>query len=173
MPRKLKTAKIKIRGGAVTEQQWQNFIKTHNLMKYQPKTPAEIQEYKDMVAYQQADIHESESYKNTNPIAYNNWQGRYTEGYNKAVDEFGNDPDKLWSDAHSLPYKQLDYHVAGYVDASAYPEDVKYRYDGYEWGYDDALQMLWKTIPKPQDKDWTDYFVQGVTLPFTIANSSL
>ena len=38
------------------------------------------------------------------------------------------------------------------------------------YGTNDAISKMKEKVPPPREKDWTDYFIQGLTMPFNIAH---
>lgn len=238
-----RTKNKNMKGGAITQQDFDNYVKTHDLLTYTPKTPPEKELYKEMVKFQHDNWQEATAFKNrpaykifmadykksynetiekfannvnsvtpsdylknvivratdviehpedviyqydANILGHNDaiikvmmqqWENERIDSYNNAIKEYGDDADKLWNDTdykkdEPNPNKGLRDNIGEYVnaDGSKIQIDQKYYWNPQIWGFNESLKYMRSVIPRPRKKDWTDYFVEGLTMPFTLAS---
>jgi hypothetical protein len=103
------------------------------------------------------------------------WKKQYTEAFNQMVQTYGNDAEKLYTEAAYLPndtpnpyklMKDLWFEIKE-------PNNSKYARSPTNAGHNDALAELYKAIPPPpppKSMDWTDYFFEGLTMPFKVVS---
>jgi len=96
------------------------------------------------------------------------WENEYADGYNDAIKEYSEDAEKLYDEAKYIPdtpntdtFLKNHWKIAG---------DGKYSFNARTYGHNAALKKMFEVIPRPKKKDWTDYFVQGLTMPFALAS---
>ena len=100
------------------------------------------------------------------------WNAEMARGYNEMADKYGNDADLLYKEEpQGAPDKpNPNQFLLKRWNQVQEPDNNKYAFDGYIWGHNLALKTLYATIPRPQKKNWADYFVEGVTTPFNVVS---
>ena len=102
------------------------------------------------------------------------WENDMANSFNQTVSEYGNDAEKLYDEAKAIPDEHVSpfdmYNLNWLNFFNKLHIDDKYFWNPKIWGHNLALRELYKAIPRPKKKDWTDYFVEGLTMPFKIAS---
>jgi hypothetical protein len=241
------TKSKKMKGGEVTQEDFDNYVKTHDIRTYKPKTPPEKQLYNKMVKYQLKAwkppsfragagyapymSNYKKSYNETiqkfannvdsvtqsdyiNQVSVNavdvidnpddrpfeidpsvlghndailnvmmqQWEDERIKSYNDAIKEYGGDPEKLWD----TDYKKHEPNPNQVLRDEVGPDknkdgidlrrrlipviDSKYYWNPQIVGFNESIGYMKSVIPRPSKKNWADYFVQGLTMPFTLAS---
>ena len=165
----------KYKGGAMTLKDYNKWLDTHDVETYVPKTPQEKQEYQDVVNFQQEyneyqtsqfDVNDYEKY-------IDNWENKRQEGFQNALDTITT-PEQLYSDnTKGKPDKSINVTpniINGAKQSTGSKLPDKYYFDPFIYGYNQGLQHLYDTVPRPAKHTWADSFFEGLTAPFALAS---
>ena len=160
----------------VSDYEFDNFRKTHDLNTYVPSTEQEKYIYQKMIEKQHyetlkenLDDFQHSKFHNAYPKFADEWDKTAEDSFNHIVQTITT-ADELYSDkGNLLPWIPWD-KSKGLLNWVKHPEDEMFYWEPDVYGTDDAISKMKEEVPPPREKDWTDYFIQGLTMPFNIGH---